>query len=60
MEISTVRFSYKQDTLYLTLTIEVLNFNFIKYKPVNHLTHAGTDKTVMTTFDNRNIWKNTL
>ena len=28
---------------------------FIKYKPVNNLTHAGTGKTVMTTFDNRNL-----
>ena len=29
----------------------------VKYKHVNNLTHAGTGKTVMTTFDNRNIWK---
>ncbi len=42
-------FPFKLDGLY-----------FIKYKSVNNLTHAGTGKTVMTTFDNRNIWKNTL
>ena len=30
---------------------------FIKCKPVNNLAHAGTGKTVMTTFDNRNFRK---
>ena len=30
-------------------------FVFLKYNPVNNLTHAGTGKTVMTTFDNGNI-----
>ena len=28
---------------------------FIKYKPAGGLTHAGTGKTVMITFDNRNL-----
>ena len=37
-----------------------LGLYFIKYNSVNDLTHAGTGKTVMTIFDNRNIWKNTL
>ena len=30
---------------------------FIKYKPVNNLTHAGTGKTVIATFDYRNFRK---
>ena len=29
--------------------------HFINYKPAGGLTHAGTGKTVMTTFDNGNI-----
>ena len=32
---------------------------FIKYKPVNNLTHAGTGKTLMTTFDNRQLLEST-
>ena len=30
---------------------------FYQIQPVNNLTHAGTGKTVMTTFDNGNIRK---
>ena len=30
---------------------------FIKYKPVNNLTHAGTGKTVIAAFDYRNFRK---
>jgi len=31
--------------------------HFIKYKPVNNLTHAGTGKKVIAAFDYRNFRK---
>ena len=39
----------------LAPTMSIARLHFIKYKPVNNLTHAGTGKTVMITFDNRKI-----
>ena len=33
---------------------------FIKYKPAGCLTHAGTGKTVVITYDNRNLLDSTM
>ena len=41
----------------LAPTMSIARLHFIKYKPVNNLTHAGTGKTVIAAFDYRNFRK---
>jgi hypothetical protein len=40
-------------------TVQMEGDRTVKHKTVNNLTHAGTGKTLMTTFDNRQLLEST-